>query len=1328
VTDTAGSSGLFGRFAPFDERSADAFVGRAADTERLVALVTGEPRSVIVTGSSGVGKTSLLRAGMAPALGRRGFGVVTLGSYGDIERELVRATSLSGITPPVPGQDPADYLGFVSRESKQGMVLVLDHLEDVLGEGSAAAADVVGLLRRVREEGGPRLRLVLSIEESAFSRVEGVFAALGGRPEPRITVTVAPFDEATVTDILEKSAVQSGTPFQAGLAATVAGDLCKDGPCRGIDLQLVVRAIIDLRLGSMRRYRKSGGPTVVPALWMADVCRAAGGAIARRALLAACEPGGVTPAELGGASMIGGGRGRDRGPEVLAALRDRGLLQTSTRGRTEVFTLAHPALRERVREFAIADRARAVVARRALRRRIATGERLRVPELYGVFRHLRGTLTPPEQTAVRRSVRDAALRIGLGVSLVMLVMAGMFADSRRSYTLALDPADGAATSRVVVRLGRHRFRFLDFLPSTPKLGSIIADTGFSASGLGPETVSRIAGGRISATLDSAPGRGVPSWLREVLNGLRPVPRGIAKALLGDPEGIVALKQAFSDPAARTEILTVLAVIGRGGAGEDEILAGALADGSSEIRRRGVEVAAAIARRQVGAKQDGKASQAHAATLRTALADRSPDVRAAVLQEAPSLPPVEAAGIVTLALRDPDPILRRRAEDATNALAQRAPAAVVDALARLLESGDAGARRAALALFEPIAARAPAACAPVLVRVVLGDRVADDARVAALTILRRTGPPPASLRPALEKAVVPEASPRLRAAALPLYARLVSPAEAEEIARNEMKGPPAARAASAAVWAAVAVVRPDEAEKPLKAMLYDPAPEVRVEAARAYGALKRDGLDLVDKALKDPSVEVERAALESAQALAAQYPFQVADILGRAVKTVRPAVRRNLVEALARMGENRPAVALPPLAKAIKDSDTATRVAAANGFCALAKKNANAVASAPYLRIASRDDHDDVRLAAAACLGDVAAGDPKGAARMAAELAESGSAPVRIAAAQAVGNVGPDATAYALPTLLKLLGDSDAQVRVAAEQAFAAAVSRTPALDKKRAAEAEKALEGAVVQGDVAERKLIVDAAAKAGLWGLLRQATRDGDEDVRLAAVRAAGKAKGPGLEIVSGAVNDQSQTVRAEAMRLLAGGAGAGAREVLPTFEAMLHGGDRSAREAAAAGIGELVDPGEGGVRLLGEALSQRSESLRAAAARALGRLAARHPALVAPLLERAVHDPAYDVRDAALPGLAVAWSHRMTGSELGRMLATSDTDGMRRFVALEALVAVAQGRGAPAEKAAARAELDRIAESGPALARLAARIGQSFVSAPPGEMHAFVERLFGG
>jgi HEAT repeats len=1356
----APSGGLFGAFVPFDERGAETFFGRGDETALLDQLLAGEARVVTFIGASGVGKTSLLRAGLTPALAHRGVAAVTLGSYRDLERELVRETSRLGIAPPVPGQDPADYLGGVAREAKGGLVLILDHLEEALGPKRDEGADVIALASQVVDEGGPLLRLVLSIEEAAFARLEPLRMALRSKIGARASTTLPRIPEAKVEEILERSAVQSGTPFEKGLAAAVAGDLCRNGPCRAIDLQIVARAIADLRLGSLRRYRRSGGAAVLPSIWFDRVAAESGGAIARRALLTAATAGSVAPDELEARAR----NGRDLGAEALTALRTRGLLAAQTRGRQEIFTLAHPALGDLVLTSAISDRARAEGARRVLLRRRAANERLRIGELYAISRNLRGALTDEERRAVFRSVGGVALRFGLCVALVALVVAALFADSRRAYTLALDPPDGGGAARIVVRLGRRRLSLLNFIPNHPPLGSILADTGYTAAGLSRETVVRIAGGGATGTLDPAPpgpsGRAhVPGWLREVLNGLRPVPRGIAKALLGDPDGVAALKQAFADPSARSEILSTLAVIGRGGAGEDEILADALADHAPEIRRRGVEVAAAIDRRQAGEKTDGRqagetlngrqvaqndrAPGAHAAILRAALADRSADVRAAVLQEAPTLPPLEAAGILTLALHDPDPTLRRRAEAESSALAERAPSIMVDALVDVLQSPDAGARRSALTLFETIAAKAPTQSVAALARVVINEKVPDEVRVAALLILRRAGSPSPALKPILEKAIRPEASPRLRAAALPLYARLITSDEAEELARTEMKGPPAARAASAAVWGAVAVNHPDDAEKPLKSMLYDPATETRIEAARAFGFLRRDGLDLTEKALKDPSPEVERAAIESALTLSAQYSVQVADMLGRAVKTVRPAVRRSLVEALARLGENRPAAALPPLAHAIKDSDVATRLAATNGFCALAKKSG--AAASPYLRIAARDDHDEVRTAAAACLGDVAAADPKGAARMAAELTESDQPAVRIAVAEALGGVGGAAAELAFPALLKLVGDPNREVRAAAEGTFTGVAGRllasgggAAAASAKRRGEAERALEGALVQGDVAERQAIVAAAARAELWGLMKQAARDGDETVRLEAVRAAGagapvrEAAGPAsprLEIVRGAVDDRSETVRAEAMRLLAGVAGSGSRDVLPTFEAMLHGGDRAAREAAVAGIGALPDPGEAGFRLLDEAIASRSESLRTAAARAFGRLAALAPARVAPVLERAVRDPAYDVRSAALPALAAVWSQQMDARALGHALVTADADSVRRFVALEALVDLAQRSAAPAaERAAARRELEHVADAGPALARLAAQIGRSFVDAPPAELHTFLERLFGG
>ncbi|HET6283273.1 MAG TPA: hypothetical protein VFH73_20115, partial [Polyangia bacterium] len=131
-----------------------------------------------------------------------------------------------------------------------------------------------------------------------------------------------------------------------------------------------------------------------------------------------------------------------------------------------------------------------------------------------------------------------------------------------------------------------------------------------------------------------------------------------------------------------------------------------------------------------------------------------------------------------------------------------------------------------------------------------------------------------------------------------------------------------------------------------------------------------------------------------------------------------------------------------------------------------------------------------------------------------------------------------------------------------------------------------------------------------------------------------------------------------------------------------------------------------------------------RTAAARALGRLAEREPDFALPHLERAVRDSSYDVRSAAIPGLALAWARKQTPQELTDALIDAEADSPRRFVALEALVVKAQTGPDTAE---AKKGLERAANSGPPLARLAARIGEGFLAAPLPELHAFIERLLG-
>jgi len=1326
--------GPFRGFVAFDEAAADVFFGRSAEIEALVERVVGKgERVVAVTGEAGVGKTSLVRAGLGAALGKRGIPLLYLASPAELDAEVQQAASRAGGSPQAPGEATADYVTRLARETPSGLVVILDHLEEVLLDQAPAsqAAALGGFVARVAEGAGTRVHFVLVVDRAAFASLDRLGLPVALQPRPGAWLTVERLDEATVIDILDRTAQRSGTFFDAGLPAAVAADLCRSGRALPLELQLCARALVDHRITSTRRYQAAGGITSLHAMFFEHTLGGPETVAARRVLLDVASAGASSSAEIEARTHL-------PHPSVSEALRllvARGVLGRHAGDPDEKFVLAHPALRPFIDTFGIEDRARAEAMRRRLRSRLADGGRLTIKDLLAVRQTLGAALTAAEQGLVRRSLRRLIVQGALVLALVSAAAITVLVDSRQTFVLAFEPPQGGAGSHVVVRVGRPRRGLMRLVPRSSTGGTLLADTGFSGAGMTSAASAQVIAGRAGGTLEPGGDDTVPNWLRDVVNGLRPVPRGVAKTLIGDNDGVTSLRQAFADPLARLQTLDALVVIGLGRAGEDEILAAALGDASPEIRRRGVEVAAAIDRRL------GRG--AHVTTLRNALGDRSADVRLAVLREVETLPPDEATDVLAAALRERDPNARRSAEDMTFALAVHHPEAAAEAAARVLESADGNARRNSLALLERIAGQAPGACAAVLERLVMNAKAPEEARVAALQVLRKAGPVSPKLKPALEQAVSqPSASPRLRTAALPLYARFIDPMMAEEIARAEMKGSQSARAAGVAVWGAIALTRPELAHKPLAALIYDPSSETRLEAVRAFALLKRNGIPLVEKALRDPSAEVERAAIDSAMALAPINPYAVGTMLGKAVNLSRPEMRRHIVAALGHLGETRAAAALPPLAHTLKDQDVGTRTAAATALCLMSQKNA--VAVAPYLRIAARDEARDVRAAAASCIGELATGDPRGGAKMAAQLAAAEEANVRAAAAESLGRLAVQAPELALPTLLKLIDDPEASVRTAAERglgkfgegAEAGAGTEgagrkepgTPFAESKRGAEAERVLLAALARGEAAERQLVVTAAAKNHLSGVLRHASSDVSEAVRLQAVRGAGASKPPALDIVRGAIDDRSSVVRSEATRILAATSGRGARETLPQYESALAGGDHAAREAAIVGLGELPGPAEPAVRLLGEALSQRSESLRAAAARALGRLAERDPAATIPTLERALHDSSYDVAAAAAPGLALAWSRQFSPTALGDLMIASETDSARRFVALEALVRRAERNPEKtADHAATVAALRHVAETGPPLARLAARLGRVFLAAPPSDLHMFLARLLG-
>ena len=1317
--------GPFRGLAPYDESSTSLFFGRTEESQALLQLVTkNTARVTALCGEPGVGKTSLIRAGLLPLLAKHDVASVYLGSYVNFEQELWQALGRVRGEPPTPGESASDYLVSVASASAGGTLLVLDHLEELLAEDADPAATVArpalaSLLKIAMPSAGGRLRVLLCIDGAHFHRLDRLYDIAEISPAAGGWMELARLGQGQAAEVLEQTALNTGTFFEAGLAALMATDLCRGGPCLPADLQIVGMLSVEQRLTTLRRYERAGGASTILYSFLQRATVEGGETAAMRILLACANNERLTMTELAARYKLT----ELAAEKATLALTARGVLRASGNQGGGRLLLAHPYLAPRIREHAAIAMAHVQQSRRALRRRMLTGTPLTVLEIRDVRAHLGKDVSDEEGATVRRSIRRVALRFGLSVLFLLAIFFGLIFEQRTSYTLAFEPAKDSPSSRVVVRRGRSSLSFLNFLPATPRFGAILADTGFASTGVAADLGRRISSGRASGTLDKNRGTPIPIWLRTVLDGLGPVPRGVSLVLLGDPAGIVSLKQAFVDPTLRREALEALSVVGTGGAGEDEILAAALNDQSPEVRRRGVEVAASIDRRQ------GKGT--HAGILRTALADSSFSVRSTVLHECSTLDGTTAASILAIALADKDPSFRRLAEKGIMDLAIRSPNAATDAVRLGLASSDAQSRRTALALLDRIAAAVPHEAMSALAQIAADEQAPEEARISALSFLRKSGEIQDSLKPVLEKAVAPEAPPRLRTAALPIYARLIDPAEVESLAATAAKGPPASRVTAAALWGVVAIKQPDAATKALKGFLYDPTPDVRAEAARAFGYLKHEGPELVRKALVDPNPEVARAAIESSIRLSSSQAALVAEDLGHALVKVRPATRKAIVEALGQIGQTRPAAALPPLSRALKQSEIPTRVAAAHAFCEMARKAP--VAASPYLRIASRDDNRDVRTEAAACLGSLTEGDPKGAAHMAVQLAASEEPAVRAAVAASLGALAAEAHDIVFAPLFGLLEDRERAVRIAAGEALVACGNAKVPVGK-HAAELEKKLSAFFGQGDLEERQLALRVAASLAVPAVLRQAARDSDETMRLEAMKAA-TAMGPAvLDVLQAGAEDRDAFVRAEAVRALSTSSGPGAAKVLPVFETMLRAGDPATRRAGAIALGEVAGASESAVAILGLVLRQRGESVRAAAAEAIARIAQRDPKAAAPLLEQALTDPAHDVRSAATRGLGAVWAAERSPTEIASILESSEADSVRRFVALEALVLQAtdissdkQGaKGGKSKKA--KELLEKVAKSGPPQARLAAQVGRVFLGGRREDMHSFLEKLYGG
>jgi len=211
---------------PFSEADAHVFYGRQRDTARLVSTVavhlTG-PGLVIVTGASGAGKSSLLRAGLLPAIGRGGLSSAARDWPRRLIEEPTRSplSRLATLLAAMAGLDAPSVLSSLASAPEQAHLLVRQAVEADAGRRGLDATTAADC----------RLVLVIDQFEEVFRVATGQDGATAAR------------ERATFITALHAAATTPCGPGEAPAALVVIAvrgdftDRCANFPVLAAALQ-----------------------------------------------------------------------------------------------------------------------------------------------------------------------------------------------------------------------------------------------------------------------------------------------------------------------------------------------------------------------------------------------------------------------------------------------------------------------------------------------------------------------------------------------------------------------------------------------------------------------------------------------------------------------------------------------------------------------------------------------------------------------------------------------------------------------------------------------------------------------------------------------------------------------------------------------------------------------------------------------------------------------------------------------------------------------------------------------------------------------------------
>ncbi|MET0400061.1 MAG: TIR domain-containing protein [Longimicrobiaceae bacterium] len=361
----------------FDVEHAHLYFGRDRETAALVEKLRAD-RFLAVVGASGSGKSSLVRAGLVPALHRGRFDdgrsrgvpwrVAVFRPGDDPFREL--AFALPGLKPDLPDDRRIRVVGECRAQLVRGdgglensiaglvppgqrTLLVVDQLEELFTHGSPPGERrrLVDSLLRAADGGGDRaVHVVATLRADFYSRC-WEHPELPGRIA-RNQHAVRPLDRAERREAVEKPLALAGATFEPGLADRVLDEAGEEPG----NLPLVEHALLQLwerRRGATlthAAYEEIGGISGALAHHadaVFDGLDDSGRAIAEKVFLRLTTPGEGTEDTRRRAArdeVVELGADEAVAERVLGSLADARLVVTRREGESDVVEVAHEAL------------------------------------------------------------------------------------------------------------------------------------------------------------------------------------------------------------------------------------------------------------------------------------------------------------------------------------------------------------------------------------------------------------------------------------------------------------------------------------------------------------------------------------------------------------------------------------------------------------------------------------------------------------------------------------------------------------------------------------------------------------------------------------------------------------------------------------------------------------------------------------------------------------------------------------------------------------------------------------------------------------------------